>query len=90
MKKMYDTFAAKGYPLFVGEYGSSDKTSADPANNTYRANFAKAVVATVKKVRRASAYWDSGYNGQYGPGLFNRSSNTVFCLSAATPTRPNS
>jgi endoglucanase len=77
LKKMYDTFAAKGYPFFVGEYGSIDKTSADPTNNTYRANFAKALVTTVKKYGGASAYWDNGYNGQYGFGLFNRSSNTV-------------
>ncbi|GAA1557258.1 hypothetical protein GCM10009827_092760 [Dactylosporangium maewongense] len=77
LKKMYDTFVTKGYPFFVGEYGSVDKTSADAANNTYRANFAKAVVATAKKYGGASAYWDNGYNGQYGLGLFNRSSNTV-------------
>jgi endoglucanase len=77
LKKMYDTFVTKGYPFFVGEYGSIDKTSADPANNTYRANFAKALVTIVKKYGGASAYWDNGYNGQYGFGLFNRSSNTV-------------
>ena len=77
MKKMYDTFVTKGYPFFVGEYGSVDKTSADTANNTYRANFAKAVVATAKKYGGASAYWDNGYNGQYGLGLFNRGANTV-------------
>jgi endoglucanase len=77
LKKMYDTFVAKGYPFFVGEYGSIDKTSADPANNTYRANFAKALVTTAKKYGGASAYWDNGYNGQYGLGLFDRSSATV-------------
>ncbi|GAA3293165.1 cellulase family glycosylhydrolase [Dactylosporangium vinaceum] len=77
LKKMYDTFVTKGYPFFVGEYGSVDKTSADPANNTYRANFAKALVATAKKYGGATAYWDNGYNGQYGFGLFNRSNNTV-------------
>ena len=77
LKKMYDAFVTKGYPVFVGEYGSIDKTSADSANNTYRANFAKALVATAKKYGAATAYWDNGYNGQYGFGLFDRSSATV-------------
>jgi endoglucanase len=77
LKKMYDAFVVRGYPVFVGEYGSIDKTSFDSANNTYRANFAGALVATAKKYGAATAYWDNGYNGQYGFGLFNRSSATV-------------
>jgi endoglucanase len=77
LKKMYDAFVVRGYPVFVGEYGSIDKTSFDSANNTYRANFASALVATAKKYGAATAYWDNGTNGQYGFGLFNRSSATV-------------
>jgi endoglucanase len=77
LKKMYDTFVVRGYPVFIGEYGSVDKTSFDSANNTYRANFARALVSTAKKYGAATAYWDNGYNGQYGLGLFNRSSVTV-------------
>jgi endoglucanase len=77
LKKMYDAFVVRGYPVFVGEYGSIDKTSFDAANNTYRANFAGALVATAKKYGAATAYWDNGTNGQYGFGLFNRTSATV-------------
>jgi endoglucanase len=77
LKKMHDAFVVRGYPVFVGEYGSIDKTSFDSANNTYRANFAGALVATAKKYGAATAYWDNGFNGQYGFGLFNRSSATV-------------
>lgn len=77
LKKMYDTFVARGYPVVVGEYGSIDKSSHDSSNNRYRADFARAVVATSKKYGAVSVYWDNGYNGQYGFGLFNRSSNTV-------------
>lgn len=77
LKKMYDTFVTRGYPVFVGEYGSIDKTAYDPASNTYRAAFARALVATAKKYGAATAYWDNGYNGQHGFGLFNRSTNTV-------------
>jgi endoglucanase len=77
LKKMYDAFVARGYPVFVGEYGSVDKTSADSSNNRYRADFAHTLVATAKKYGAATAYWDNGFNGQYGLGLFDRNSATV-------------
>ena len=77
LKKMHDTFVARGYPVFVGEYGAIDKTSPDSSNNKYRADFARTLVAAAKKYGAATAYWDNGYNGQYGFGLFNRSSATV-------------
>lgn len=76
-KKMYDTFVVRGYPVFVGEYGAVDKTSFDSSNNRYRADFARTVVTTAKKYGAATAYWDNGFNGQYGLGIFNRSSATV-------------
>ncbi|WP_273652534.1 cellulase family glycosylhydrolase [Cellulomonas fimi] len=77
LKKMYDTFVVQGYPVFVGEYGSIDKTSADATNNRYRADYARTLVATAKKYGAATAYWDNGWNGQYGFGLFDRSTATV-------------
>jgi endoglucanase len=77
LKKTYDTFVTRGYPVFVGEYGSIDKTAYDSTNNRYRADFARTLVAAAKKYGAATAYWDNGYNGQHGFGLFNRSSATV-------------
>jgi endoglucanase len=77
MKKVYDRFVTRGYPVFVGEYGAIDKTTYDSANNGYRADYARLVVATAKKYGAATAYWDNGWNGQHGFGLFNRSSVTV-------------
>ncbi|MBM2621609.1 cellulase family glycosylhydrolase [Actinoplanes sp. LDG1-06] len=77
LKKMYDKFVTRGYPVFVGEYGSIDKTTYDSANNRYRADYARTLVATAKKYGAATAYWDNGWNGQHGFGLFNRSSATV-------------
>ncbi|MGW4945533.1 cellulase family glycosylhydrolase [Actinoplanes sp. NPDC004185] len=77
MKKVYDKFVTRGYPVFVGEYGSIDKTTYDSTNNRYRADYARAVVATAKKYGAATAYWDNGWNGQHGFGLFDRSSATV-------------
>ncbi|WP_312878064.1 glycoside hydrolase family 5 protein [Lentzea indica] len=77
LKKMYDTFVTKGYPVVVGEFGSIDKTSADSSNNRYRADFARAIVATSKKYGAATVYWDNGVNGRYGFGLFNRNTRAV-------------
>lgn len=77
MKKTYDAFTSKGYPVFVGEYGSIDKTAYDATNNRYRADWARAVVATAKKYGAATAYWDNGWNGLHGLALFDRSSATV-------------
>jgi endoglucanase len=72
LKMMHDTFVTKGYPVVVGEYGSIDKSSFDSSNNRYRADLARAVVATSKKYGAATVYWDNGWNGQYGFGLFDR------------------
>lgn len=77
LKKMHDTFVVKGYPVFVGEYGSIDKTAFDSTNNRYRADYARTLVATATKYGAATAYWDNGHNGQYGFALFDRSSATV-------------
>ncbi|WP_235523338.1 cellulase family glycosylhydrolase [Cellulomonas sp. Root485] len=77
LKKMYDKFVVNGYPVFIGEYGSIDKTAFDSSNNRYRADYARTLVATAKKYGAATAYWDNGHNGQYGFALFDRSSATV-------------
>ncbi len=77
LKLTYDAFVSKGYPVVVGEYGSIDKSSHDSSNNRYRQDFARTMVSTAKKYGAATIYWDNGFNGQYGFGLFNRSNNTV-------------
>ncbi|WHT21263.1 glycoside hydrolase family 5 protein [Crossiella sp. CA-258035] len=77
LKKMYDTFVTKGYPVVVGEHGSIDKSSADSSNNRYRADYARAIVAVSKKYGAATVYWDNGENGRHGFGLFNRRTGAV-------------
>jgi endoglucanase len=77
LKTTYDKFVTRGYPVVVGEYGAIDKSSADSANNRYRADFARAIVATAKKYGAATVYWDNGNNGNHGFGLFDRSSYAV-------------
>ncbi|QYR21757.1 cellulase family glycosylhydrolase [Paenibacillus sp. sptzw28] len=76
-KSMYDKFVTQGYPVVIGEFGSIDKTAFDSANDNYRAEFAKAVTATAKKYGSVPVYWDNGHNGQYGFGLFDRSTYAI-------------
>ena len=77
LKSMYDKFVTQGYPVVIGEFGSVDKTSADSSNTTYREIFAKTLCSYAKKYGAVPVYWDNGYNGAYGFGLFNRSNNTI-------------
>jgi endoglucanase len=74
---MYTKFVSQGYPFMVGEYGSVDKTSSDSTNNTYRAAYAKTLTSTTKKYGGMTMYWDNGYNGSGGFGLFDRNSCSV-------------
>lgn len=69
---MKTTFADKGYPVFIGEYGSIDKTSYDSENEYYRAYFARKLCQLSRKNGCIPMYWDNGYNGDHGFGLFDR------------------
>ena len=70
--KLYDAFTSQGYPVIVGEYGAIDKSHADEENTYFRAYFCKSVCEVAKKYGCVPVYWDNGYNGKYGFGLFNR------------------
>lgn len=69
---MKTTFADKGYPVFIGEYGSIGKTSYDSENEYYRAYFARKLCQLSRKNGCIPMYWDNGYNGVHGFGLFDR------------------
>ena len=69
---MKTTFADKGYPVFIGEYGSIDKTSYDSENEYYRAYFGRKLCQLSRKNGCIPMYWDNGYNGVHGFGLFDR------------------
>ncbi|PYG87806.1 endoglucanase [Ruminiclostridium sufflavum DSM 19573] len=72
LNAMYNKFVKQGYPFIIGEYGSIDKTKADPENNTYRRIFAEELCSKTKKYGGVPVYWDNGYNGSSGFGLFDR------------------
>lgn len=74
---MKTTFADKGYPVFIGEYSSIDKTSYDSENEYYRAYFARKLCQLSRKNGCIPMYWDNGYNGVHGFGLFDRTTCEV-------------
>ncbi len=75
-QQMYDKFVANDVPVIIGEYGCIDKTSAyaDFAGQitANRAYFDSYVAGKAASLGMIPVYWDNGYNGVYGFGLFNR------------------
>lgn len=71
-EKLYQKFSSKGYPVIIGEYGSIDKSHADDQSTQFRAYFAAKVCEKAIKYGLVPVYWDNGYNGKYGFGLFHR------------------
>lgn len=75
--KLYNAFIKNGYGVVIGEYGANDKTSKDKSNTTYRAYFAEYVNYAAHQRNIVTVYWDNGYNGNHGFGLFDRTECTV-------------
>ena len=76
MEKLKTGYVDKGIPVIIGEYGCIDKTGANAgipnqiAENRVYYNGYLAGAAALRKI--TPVYWDNGYNGKYGFGLFNR------------------
>lgn len=75
--KMYNTFVSKGYPVVIGEYGAIDKSAYDSKNLACREEYAKKVCTYAKQYGCVPVWWDNGYNGTYGFGLFDRNTYAV-------------
>ena len=77
MQKLHDTFVAEGYPVIIGEMGVQDKTHLSESFNEYRCYWLEYVVKSAKANGCIPVYWDNGWNGKNGFGLFDRTSCTV-------------
>lgn len=76
MSRLRAQFVDKGIPVVIGEFGCIDKTSANAGipnqiaeNRAYYNGF---FAGTAALYGITPVYWDNGYNGQYGFGLFDR------------------
>lgn len=78
---MKTRFVDKGYGVILGEYGAILKTS--PKKVTYeghvasRNHYLNYVTKSALEHQIVPVYWDNGYTGNFGFGLFNRSAETV-------------
>lgn len=72
MKKLNDKFISKGYPVIIGEMGVQDKDFISGVCNEFRRYWCEYVVKSAKANGCIPVYWDNGWNGDKGFGLFNR------------------
>ena len=77
MEKLKTKFVDNGVPVIIGEFGCIDKTLANAGipnqiaeNRVYYDGYLAGIAAAYGIT---PVYWDNGYNGQYGFGIFNRS-----------------
>ena len=74
--KLKSQFVDNGIPVIIGEYGCIDKTGASSENagliGENRAYFNGYVAGTADTMGIIPVYWDNGYNGKFGFGLFDR------------------
>lgn len=70
--RCYVKFVNKGYPVVIGEYGSIDKN-----NTESRVKYANELNKAARSMNMVPVYWDNGWNGNNGFGLFNRSTYAV-------------
>lgn len=70
--KLYDSFISKGVGVIIGEYGAIDKSYNDERSTVYRAYFCEYVNYAAAKRDIVTVYWDNGFNGKNGFGIFDR------------------
>ncbi len=74
---LYSAFTSKGYPVIIGEYGAIDKSAYDSTNTACRIEWATKVCTYAKNYGCVPVWWDNGYTGTYGFGLFDRNTCAV-------------
>lgn len=77
MMKLNDSFVSQGYPVVIGEFGAQDKSIAADYYPEFRRYWTECVISAAKKQGCIPVYWDNGYNGDKGFGLFDRVKFTV-------------
>lgn len=77
MQLLNTKFVSQGYPVVIGELGAEDRTYAKENSAGYRRYWCEYVVKAAKANGCIPVYWDNGWNGKNGFGLFNRLTNEV-------------
>lgn len=74
-RKVKTTFFDKGIPVILGEYSAISKAQ-DPSG-AFRTAWDRYVTESARKHGLVPVYWDNGFTGNHGSGLFNRSTAAV-------------
>lgn len=77
MKKLNDTFVSQGYPVVIGELGVQDKSHLSETQPLFRQYWTEYIVKAAKNNGCVPVYWDNGYNGKNGFGIFERVTGKV-------------
>ncbi len=76
MTKLKTEYIDNKIPVIIGEYGAIDKKTAvagfEEQIASNRVYFNSYVAGTAASMGITPVYWDNGYNGNYGFGLFDR------------------
>jgi aryl-phospho-beta-D-glucosidase BglC (GH1 family) len=101
LQKMNTKFVSQGVPVILGEFGAMNRTGnpelSDPddldLHLASRLYYHQLIVDTANSLGIAPFYWDNGWTGLNGSGIFNRDNATVFdqdtvdaLTAAAAPT----
>ena len=75
-QQLHDKFVVNHIPVVIGEYGAIDKSTAvadfGGQIQSNRAYFDGYVAGKAASLGMIPVYWDNGFNGVYGFGLFDR------------------
>ena len=82
-QKVKTTYADKGIPVIIGEFGAILRSDVDP-NQTYRNYWDQYVAGSAKRHGLAPFYWDNGYPDNHQMGLFNRSTGDRYYSTTIT------
>ena len=79
--KIKAKFIDNGFPVILGEFGAMRRLSLTGSNLTNhlasRAYYLQYVVTQAKNYGLAPFYWDAGFTGDQGTGLFTRSTGVL-------------
>ena len=75
MQELKTTYADRGIPVIIGEFGAILRSDVDPAQK-YRNYWDQYVAGSAKRHGLASFYWDNGFLVNHELGVFDRSKNT--------------
>lgn len=85
LQKMNAKFVSQGIPVILGEFGAMNRTGNPELTGAdldlhlaSRLHYHQLIVDTANSLGIAPFYWDNGWTGTNGSGIFNRNSATVF------------